>query len=109
MDAFTALAVPTRRRIVELLASKGTLPAGAIVDHFDVSGAAVSQHLKVLQQAKLVSVRRVSRQRLYALEPAGMRAFEEWARRMTALWEARLDRLDDVLAAEMRKRKSSKK
>lgn len=109
MDTFTALSVPTRRKIVELLAAKGTLPAGRIVEHFSVSGAAVSQHLKVLRQAKLVSVRRVSQQRLYALEPAGLRAFEEWAHKLGEQWAARLDRLDAVLAEEMRKRKSSKK
>ena len=107
MDAFTALSVPTRRKIVELLASKGSLPAGRIGEHFTVSGAAISQHLKTLNEAGLVSVRRVSRSRVYAIEPRGLRAFEEWARRLAETWEGRMDRLDALLAADMKK--SSKK
>lgn len=103
MDAFTALAVPTRRRIVELLASKGTLAAGEIGEHFSVSAAAISQHLGVLREAQLVSVRRDSRRRLYTVNPAGIRAFEEWAKKMTAAWEARMDRLDALLAKEQKK------
>jgi len=105
MDAFAALAEPTRRRIVELLASKGTLAAGEIGGHFSVSAAAISQHLGVLRGARLVSVRRDSRRRLYAVNPAGLRAFEEWAKRMAATWEARMDRLDALLAKEMKRAK----
>lgn len=100
MDIFTAVADPTRRRIVELLAAEGRLPATHICHQFPVSGPAISQHLKVLREAKLVIVERQAQQRLYRLNPLTMHELEFWARRLASQWEERFSRLDELLERE---------
>jgi DNA-binding transcriptional ArsR family regulator len=103
MDAFSALAEPTRRSIIELLAREGHLPASEIYHQFPVSHPAISQHLKVLQQANLVRVEKRAQQRIYQINPEAMRELEQWARQMRELWDERFDRLDKVLEAEKQK------
>lgn len=100
MDRFTALADHTRRAILELLAQHGELPAGEIAAQFDVSGPAVSQHLKVLREAGLVRVERRAQQRIYRLNPEGMRDVEEWVGHTRRVWERRLDALEAFLKSE---------
>ncbi|MCA9867938.1 MAG: winged helix-turn-helix transcriptional regulator [Anaerolineae bacterium] len=100
MDRFTALADPTRRAILELLARRGELPAGDIAAQFAMSAPAVSQHLKVLREAGLVRVERRAQQRIYRLNPEAMRDVEEWAGRLRRVWERRLDALDAFLRSE---------
>src|SRR5271154_4229990 len=103
MDIFTALAEPTRRSIIEMLAQKGELSATDISDQFDSSPPAISQHLKVLREAKLVRVEKRSRQRIYQINPSAMQEIEQWAKQTTALWNQRLDKLDSLLKAQKRK------
>ena len=79
MLAFSALADPTRRRIVELL-GRGERSAGEIADEFDVSQPAISQHLKALRDAGLVQMRAEAQRRIYALDPAGLAAIDALAR-----------------------------
>jgi DNA-binding transcriptional ArsR family regulator len=71
MDAFAALADPTRRRIIEMLAER-ELAAGEIARRFDMTAPAVSQHLKILRTADLVRVRNDAQRRIYALDPRGL-------------------------------------
>jgi DNA-binding transcriptional ArsR family regulator len=97
MDIFTALAEPTRRNIIEMLAARGELSATDISDKFDSSPPAISQHLKVLLEAKLVRMEKRSRQRIYTINPRAMNEVEQWARHTTELWNARLDTLDKIL------------
>jgi DNA-binding transcriptional ArsR family regulator len=94
MDAFSALADPTRRRIVELLASRGRLTASEIAGQFQVSAPAISQHLKVLREAELVLVEKRAQQRIYRLNPAAMLGMELWAREIRERWDERFDALD---------------
>ena len=103
MDVFAALADPTRRKIIELLADGGQLPAAEIAAHFPVSAPAISQHLKVLQQTGLVSVERRAQQRIYRLNPQTMLELESWARGLRNLWNQRFDALEILLEQEMRK------
>ena len=100
MDLFSALADPTRRSILELLAKKGPLPATAICERFQVSPQAISQHLKVLREAHLVQMEKRAQKRLYRIDPAAMLDLEDWAGRITQLWKQRFDALDEVLQAE---------
>jgi DNA-binding transcriptional ArsR family regulator len=100
MDMFSALAEPTRRDIIELIARKGGLPATEIYDNFDVSHPAISQHLQVLREAKLVMVEKLAQKRIYTLNPKTINEFEKWARHMTKEWDVRLDALDKVLEKE---------
>jgi DNA-binding transcriptional ArsR family regulator len=103
MDIFHALAEPTRRSIIEMLASKGQLSATDICHKFHVSPPAISQHLKVLREAKLVQVEKRAQQRIYQINPDAMLKLEEWAKQMMELWTQRFDALDEVLKAEKEK------
>lgn len=93
MSSFVALADPTRRRIVEMLA-RGALSAGDIAQRFAVSRSAVSQHLKVLRDAGLVSVSTAGQQRIYELDPGGLVELEEWLDRIGPVWQKRLEALE---------------
>lgn len=86
--AITALADPTRRDIVDRLRS-GPLPVGAIAKGMDISRPAVSQHLRVLSDAGLLTVTPVGNRRLYAIAPEGVDALRRY---LDTLW-------DDALAA----------
>jgi DNA-binding transcriptional ArsR family regulator len=96
MNGLQALADPTRQRIVEMLAS-GALSSGEIARRFDLSPPAVSQHLKTLRGAKLVSVRAEKQKRIYQLNPEGVGELSEWVERIKAFWNPRLDALEEAL------------
>jgi DNA-binding transcriptional ArsR family regulator len=93
MLSFTALADPTRRRIVEMLA-RGALSAGAIAERFPISPSAVSQHLKVLREARLVSVRVAAQQRIYELDPTGLVEIDAWLDSIGPTWQKRIEALE---------------
>lgn len=93
MSAFEALADPTRRRIVEMLA-RGALSAGEISQRFAMSRSAVSQHLKILRDARLVSARPVAQQRIYDLDSTGLVELEEWLDGIGPFWQKRLEMLE---------------
>jgi len=103
MDKFSALAEPTRRRIVEMLAENGRLPAAAIHARFSMSHPAISQHLKILREAGLVKVEKHAQQRIYQLDSEAITELEAWTRRMRELMEERYQALDRVLEAEKQK------
>lgn len=108
MEIFTALADPTRRRIVELL-SRGEYAAGEIVAAFDVSGPAISQHLKVLREAALVQVRVEGQRRIYQLNPQGLDEMDRWLHDMRRFWAPRLDALERELRRTDNKRKGKRR
>jgi uncharacterized protein YndB with AHSA1/START domain len=87
MDIFSALAEPTRRKIVELLNRHGPLSATEIYSRFSVSPPAISQHLQVLHQSNLVQVERRAQQRIYRVNPQGLRELELWAGRNNLIVE----------------------
>ena len=105
MDKFSALADPTRRQILELLARRGRLPAAEIAAQFPVSAPAISQHLKALQQAGLVQVEKRAQQRIYRLSPGAMLELEDWARQLRQMWTRRFDALDQVIENEKKRMK----
>ena len=103
MDMFVALADPTRRNILELLATSGELSATAIYEKFPVSPQAVSQHLKVLREAHLVEMEKRAQKRLYRLNPQTLSQFEAWVQHIQQRWEERFCALDTVLEREKQK------
>ena len=103
MDMFSALAEPTRRSIIEMLAGSSQLSAGAIADKFRISSPAISQHLKVLREAKLVRMEKRAQQRLYQINPDAMVELEKWAKQMAKAWDERFEALDSVLEEEKSK------
>jgi DNA-binding transcriptional ArsR family regulator len=100
--SLAALADPTRRHIVELLAT-GEMPAGAIADRFQISAPAVSQHLKLLREARLVRVRVEAQRRIYQLDSTGFLELETWLGSMRRFWATRLDTLDQEVRASSKK------
>lgn len=99
MLSLEALADPTRRRIVELLAQRDRT-AGEIVDEFDLSAPAISQHLNVLRAAGLVTTRAEGQSRIQTLNPAGLDEIGTWLNRTRQFWSRRLDALERELKAE---------
>ncbi len=97
MDRFLALADANRRSIIEMLGA-GPLSAGEIGQRFSISAPAISQHLKVLREAGLVSVAVQGQRRIYRLDPAGLDDFDAWVRKVRGFWNANLDELERQLA-----------
>jgi len=93
---FRALADPTRRRILELLAT-GDRSVGELHGAFAMSQPAVSQHLRVLRDAGLCTERPDGRNRIYRLQPDGLRAAQLWIADHIDFWTSRMDRLGDYL------------
>jgi len=102
-DVFHAIAHPARRAILVTLKGR-ELPASQLAEPFRMSFAAVSQHLRVLEQAKLVSARRDGRQRLYRLRPKPLREVLSWVDEFAAFFDQRLDALGEYLYAKHGKR-----
>jgi DNA-binding transcriptional ArsR family regulator len=100
---FSALADPTRRNIMELLATNGQMAATDIYDNFSVSHPAVSQHLKVLREADLVHLEKSAQKRIYSLNPDTMNQIQDWIERTTRHWDQRFRRLDKALEQEKRR------
>ncbi|GAA1424289.1 metalloregulator ArsR/SmtB family transcription factor [Agrococcus citreus] len=95
---FFALADPTRRAMLERLAS-GPATVGELAEPFAMSRPAVSQHLGVLEQAGLIERTRQGQWRSCALRPEGLDDAEAWVQQHRAAWQSRFDRLDETLAA----------
>ncbi len=109
MDTFAAVADPTRRRILDLLAS-GAHSAGEIAGHFPrISQPGVSRHLKVLRESRLVDVTVHAQQRIYALKPEGLADLYEWVAKYQAMWPETLDALERYLNAGAVQEKSKGK
>jgi DNA-binding transcriptional ArsR family regulator len=96
---FRALGDPTRRAMVEKL-SQGPMSVSRMAEPFDMTLAAVVQHMQVLEECGLVQTEKVGRVRSCRIEPAGLDAMEQWIRDRRSKWELRLDRLGDLLAEE---------
>lgn len=93
---FAALADPTRRAILARLAM-GETTVSDLAKPFDMSGPAVSKHLKVLEHAGLITRGREAQWRPCRIEPLGLRSVDDWLERYRRFWEERLDRLEDLL------------
>lgn len=93
MDVFNALAEPTRRDIIEILAQSGQLSATEIYEKFSSTPPAVSQHLKILKEAKLVTMEKHAQKHVYQINPKA----KKWIKKMMLLWNERFDRLDKLI------------
>lgn len=106
---FHALAEPTRRALVEGLSS-GPRTVSELARPFDLTLAAIVQHLQVLEQSGLVRTEKVGRVRTCRVEPAGLHLAEHWLAERRTRWERRLDRLEEIVAEpKTRRGKPAKK
>jgi DNA-binding transcriptional ArsR family regulator len=99
MDSLSALADPTRRRIVERLADR-PMSSGEIAGQFRITAPAVSQHLKTLRVARLVRVTALGQKRIYELDPSGVEEASAWLMAIRRRWATRLDALEAQLRRE---------
>jgi DNA-binding transcriptional ArsR family regulator len=97
-DVFQAIADPTRRAIIALIALHAMTP-NAIAEHFDTTRQAVSKHLRILTECELVQQEQKGREIYYSLEIEKMKEIDEWMEQYRKIWEARFEQLDEVLAA----------
>ena len=93
---FTALADPTRRRLLRILASRRPMSASALAGQMPVTRQAIMQHLAVLQQSQLVAGRRVGREVLYSVQPGALLATADWMTTLADTWTDRLHLLKDL-------------
>jgi len=96
-DAFTVLAEPQRRRILDLLREQER-PVGEIVDALALTQPAVSKHLRVLREAGIVDARVDAQRRVYSVRPEALREIDKWIEPYRALWGQSLDALERRLA-----------
>ena len=105
-DIFQAIADPTRRAIIALIALQAMTP-NAIAEHFDTSRQAVSKHLRVLSECDLIKQEQRGREIYYRLEIKKMKEIDEWLEQYRKIWETRFEQLGEVLEV-MKKQKDEK-
>jgi DNA-binding transcriptional ArsR family regulator len=95
-DIFQAVADPTRRAIIVLIALQAMTP-NAIAEHFDTTRQAVSKHLRILTECELVKQNQQGREIYYSLEIDKMKEIEKWLEQFKKIWETKFNQLDKVL------------
>ncbi len=95
-DVFQAIADPTRRAILLLVASQAMTP-NAIAEHFDSTRQAVSKHLKILIECELLHSKQEGREIFYEIEAKKLNEIDKYLEQVKKIWERRFNQLDDVL------------
>jgi DNA-binding transcriptional ArsR family regulator len=95
-DVFQAIADPTRRAIIALIALQ-PMNLNAIADNFNVSRPAISQHIKILNECGLIGIRKEGRERVCEARLDELNEVTDWIEKCRQLWTERFDRLDDLL------------
>lgn len=108
-DIFQAIADPTRRAILALIALQSMTP-NAIAENFNTTRQAVSKHLRILTECQLVKQKQQGREIYYSLEIEKMKEFDKWLDQYRKIWETRFNQLDNLLSKmQSSKSKSLKK
>jgi DNA-binding transcriptional ArsR family regulator len=97
---FVALADPTRRYVIEKLSNGGTVTATELAEELPISRQGISKHLKILEEANLVTARQKGRERLYTLSPQPLSEATGWVAAVNQRWANRLRALHDYLVAD---------
>jgi len=103
-DIFQAIADPTRRAIIALIALQAMTP-NALAEHFDTSRQAISKHLRILTECELVTQEQKGREIYYSLEIEKMKEIDKWLEQYRKIWETRLNQLEDLLGTIKKKEK----
>jgi len=107
-DVFQAIADPTRRAIIALIAVQAMTP-NALAQHFDSTRQAVSKHLRILTECEIVTQEQKGREIYYRLEIDKMKEIDEWLEQYRRIWESRFEQLGEVLDVMKRDRQQDKK
>lgn len=105
-DVFQAIADPTRRAIIMLVASQ-SMTAGAIASNFDTARPTISKHLQVLTECELLLQEQKGREIYYHFNPQKMKEVDKWIEPLRKMWEGRFNRLDNLLQ-KIKKEKNGK-
>jgi len=103
-DIFQAIADPTRRAIIALIALQAMTP-NAIAEHFDTTRQGVSKHLRILTECELITQEQKGREIYYQLEIDKMKEIDKWIEQFRKIWETRFNQLDDLLATIKKQKK----
>lgn len=103
-DIFQAIADPTRRAIIALIALQAMTP-NAIAEHFDTTRQAVSKHLRILTECELVKQEQKGREIYYSLEIDKMKEIDQWIEQFRKIWETRFNQLDNLLSTIKKNKK----
>ena len=103
-DIFQAIADPTRRAIIGLIAIHAMTP-NALAEHFNTSRQAVSKHIKILTECELVKQEQQGREIYYSLEIEKMKEIDKWLDQFRKIWETRFNQLDNVLSTMKKQKK----
>lgn len=103
-DIFQAIADPTRRSIIALIAVQAMTP-NAIAENFNTTRQAVSKHLRILTECDLVKQKNQGREIYYSLEVNKMKEIDQWLEQYRIIWETRFNQLDQVLSTIKKKKK----
>lgn len=107
-DIFQAIADPTRRGIIALIALQAMTP-NAIAENFNTSRQAVSKHLRILTECELIKHEQKGREIYYQLEIDKMKEIDEWLEQYRKIWETRFEQLDTLLTELKQREKQEKK
>ncbi|WP_339606664.1 metalloregulator ArsR/SmtB family transcription factor [uncultured Roseivirga sp.] len=103
-DVFQAIADPTRRDIINLIARK-SLNLNSIAENFEMSRPAISQHIKILTECGIVVINQQGRERYCEVQPKKLMEVADWLEPFREMWEARFDKLDTLLKEMQSKKK----
>ena len=103
-DIFQAIADPTRRAIIALIAMQAMTP-NALAERFDTSRQAISKHLRILTECELVTQEHQGREIYYRLEIEKMKEIDKWLEQYRKIWETRFSQLDNLLAGIKKQKK----
>ena len=103
-DIFQAVADPTRRAIIGLIAIHAMTP-NALAEHFNTSRQAVSKHIKILAECELVKQEQQGREIYYSLEIEKMKEIDKWINQFRKIWETKFNQLDNVLSTIKKQKK----
>ncbi len=103
-DIFQAIADPTRRAIITLIALQAMTP-NAIADNFNTTPQSISKHLRILSECELVKQEQQGREIYYSLKIEKMKEIEKWLNPFRKIWEARFDQLDKILSIMKKQKK----
>jgi len=107
-DVFQAIADPTRRAIIALIALQAMTP-NALAEHFDTSRQAVSKHLRILTECELLTQEQKGREIYYRLEIEKMKEIDTWLEQYRKIWESRFEQLDVLLTELKQQEKRGRK
>jgi DNA-binding transcriptional ArsR family regulator len=106
-DVFQAIADPTRREIIGLIAKKPMTP-NTVADSFDISRQAISKHIQILTECGLLSLTIQGRDYYYTIQPKKLAEVNDWLEQFRKMWEDRFDAIDNILS-ELQTKKAKRK